>query len=291
MPSRAPRTATLLALPLVLPLVLALVLAVGGTGPARAAEVKTTNACYSSFETRNRDLDMTISGTAGPGTGGTVTLSALSVSSGLPDFMPVFGYNLGILQSGRNEIAANVHVAVAGSNTVESVQVLDADLTATTTVTDPDGTPGTGDETATPVAVTVALPDSSWTPSGSGPIEFTQALPGALPEVAGAGPAGAVAKPRGSIFVGATIGPAKLNFDCVPGTTDLADLARITPSTPAAFASAAGAASTPTTVTAAGAAEEGSSDDGGGLPVVVLGAGALAVLVAGGVVLSRRRPG
>ncbi len=267
------------------------VAAAGSSTPALAAEVKTTNACYSSFETRNRDLDMTLAGAAASATGGSVTLSGVTVSSGLPDFMPVYGYNLGLLQTGRNDIAANVHVAVAGSNTAESVQVLDAEVTATTTVSDPDGTPGTGDETATPVAVTVALPDSTWTPSGSGPVEFRQAPPGALPEVAGAGPGGGVAKPGGSVFVGAVIGPAKLSFDCQPGTTDLADLAHITPSTAAPFAAAivagSGSGSTP-----ASSAETSSSADGssGGAPVVPLAIGAVAVLAAGGFILSRRRP-
>ena len=267
----------------------------GGVGsPAyAAAEVKTTNACYSSFETRNRDLDMTLAGTAAAASaaGGTVTLSGVAVSSALPDFMPVFGYNLGILQAGRNDIAANVHVAVAGTNTVESVQILDADVTATTTVTDPDATPGTGDETATPVAVTVTLPNSVWTPSGSGPVEFRQAAPGTLPEVAGAGPGGGTAKPTGSIFVGAVIGPAKLSFDCQPGTTDLADLAHITPSTPAPFASATVAGSTSASGSGSAQAPTSSAEDESstGAPIVPIVIGAIVVLAAGGFALSRRR--
>ncbi len=196
-----------------------------------------------------------------------------------------------MLQPGRNDITAQVHVAVAGTNTVESVQVFHTDVVATTTVTDPDGTPGTGDESATPLAVTVSLPDTTWTPAGSGAVESRQAAPGTLPEVAGAGPGGGTAKPTGSIFVGAVIGPAKLSFDCQPGHTDLADLAHVTPTTAGAFATA--------TVTAAsgGAATERSSsssssegDEGsGGAPVVPIAVGVVVVVGAVGFALSRRR--
>ena len=59
------------------------------------------------------------------------------------------GYNLGLLTVGSNTIPATVSTFIEGTNTVEGVQQTNFAATSITTViTDPDGTPSTGDESA-----------------------------------------------------------------------------------------------------------------------------------------------
>jgi len=87
-------------------------------------------------------------------------------------------------------------------------------------ITDPNGIPGTGDETATPLSLNVSLPDTTFTPTG-GNIAFTQGAPGSLPAI----PAGQVSPgattPVGGIYISAQVagGLVKANFDCQVGTT------------------------------------------------------------------------
>ena len=91
--------------------------------------------------------------------------------------------------------------------------------------------------------------------------------------------------PKGSIFVGAQIGPAKLSFDCQPGTTNLADVARFAPATATAFTSLAASGQAAGSQTTAGESGDGSS----ALPMVIAGVVVVAALAGGGLLLSRRR--
>ena len=92
------------------------------------------------------------------------------------------GYNLGLLQQGVNNIPANVQTKIEATNTVQGTQTTNqvggsppnGTVSVSTTITDPDGTPGTGDETATPASFTVAYNNLNWTAGGSGTINYRQ---------------------------------------------------------------------------------------------------------------------
>jgi hypothetical protein len=194
-----------------------------GTSTTQAGSQTTTNACKSNATSTYSDLAWTLGGTATPNpatTGDTVTLSGASVQVNIPATLLIAGYNLGLLNVGANSIPTTVYVARSATNATPATQVDNFSITATTTITDPDGIPGTGDESATPLAVNQPLPDYTVT-AGGGNIAFAQAAPGTLPSIPGAGPGGAAVVAAGSIFASAQVagGLIKANFDCSPGNT------------------------------------------------------------------------
>jgi hypothetical protein len=225
-------------------------------GIAQAATVTTTNACFSNATATYSDLNWALTGAAAvnPVTiGDPVTLTGGSVGVNIPATLLVAGYNLNLLTVGANSIPTSVWVARQATNatagagqTQKGTSVVQVDtftITATTTITDPDGTPGTGDETATPLAVNQPLPNMTVTSNGN-PVKFSQAAPGSLP----AFPAGVVATgpvtPNGSLYASASVagGVIRANFDCQPGTTIISPPggtsgATFTPATAAAFES------------------------------------------------------
>ena len=158
---------------------------------------------------------------------------------------------------GPNNIPVKGWVSIQATNTVEGSKVSTFTTSVSTTITDPNGIPGTGDETATPLAVSVPLADSTWTPTG-GDVRFHQG--GSIPTI----PAGQVAPgattPAGSIFINAQVanGLIKANFDCSPGTTNISPPGgtsgpTFTPGTADDFESVAVTGGLPTTTTAPGA--------------------------------------
>ena len=107
-------------------------------------------------------------------------------TAAIPPAVFVAGYNAGVLMTGNNNIpVTNIHSVIAGTNTVQGTQTTNnASTTATTMITDPDGTPGTGDETATAGTLGVTYADQTWTAGASGTInfrEFTTHTPGDHP--------------------------------------------------------------------------------------------------------------
>ncbi len=168
------------------------VLALGAaTTPVSAASSTNTNSCSNNATGTFTDIPITLTGeaTPDPATLGvdTVTLSGpgdIDPATGLPfaqatygAFFPaavlVAGYNLGFLVEGVNVIPADANVTLEASNSTEGSQTVGPiATTGTTTITDPDGTPGTGDETATDLSVIIPLPDTTWTPAAGGPMEF-----------------------------------------------------------------------------------------------------------------------
>ena len=108
--------------------------------------------------------------------GGTVTLSNIQQHADIPPAVFVAGYNAGVLTTGVNNIpVTNIHTVIAGTNTVQGTQTTNNQSgTAATTITDPDGTPGTGDETATPGALDVTYANQTWTAGASGAINFRE---------------------------------------------------------------------------------------------------------------------
>jgi hypothetical protein len=185
--------------------------------PAAAAPVP--NACKYGFDGYWRSLTLNTSGSAAPNPvapGGAIALTGASLHADMPRWIPEYGYNLGLLDEGRNEIPTRIWIAVAGGNTAEGVQVRELSTTAVTTITvRPDGTPD-----PTPLSATVPIPDTAWTASASeGVAGFAQAGPGALPELP-VGRDGSPAKPLGSIYISAQLkNGLRFDLDCQPGSS------------------------------------------------------------------------
>jgi hypothetical protein len=157
----------------VLALALGTVTALAFTGPASAANY--TNACRNSAVGSNWDqVDVSLSGTpSAAAPSGTVTLSNINQQIAVPGSIFVAGYNLGLLSAGPNSIPATLHSVIDASNTAQGSQSTnDVDTTISTTITDPNGTPGSGDETATPGVASAHFADEAWTAGASGAIDF-----------------------------------------------------------------------------------------------------------------------
>ncbi|MGK2948606.1 MAG: hypothetical protein ACSLFP_08530 [Acidimicrobiales bacterium] len=197
------------------------------TTTATAGVQATTNACKSNATATYSDLVWTLAGEASPDPAtlgeGDITLGGSTLSVSIPATLLIAGYNLGLLTTGANNIPTTVYVARSAVNVVggTATQVDNFSITASTTITDPNGIPGTGDETATPLAVSEPLPNMVVTPTG-GDVTFRQAAPGSIGSVPlGAG--GAPLAVAGSLFAQASVagGLIKANFDCSPGTTNI----------------------------------------------------------------------
>ena len=129
-------------------------------------------------------VDMTANSPATVAPGDPVTLSNIDQTLTVPATIFVTGYNLGLVLPGQPPavtpteavIDATAQTDVAATNTAEGVQTTNlAAGTVTTTITDPDGTRATGDETATPGALSVTYADLNWTAGGSaGTIDFRE---------------------------------------------------------------------------------------------------------------------
>lgn len=216
-------------------LVLATVPVALSGGVAFAGTQTNTNACLSNATATYSDIAWTLSGTAAPNPatlgGGDVTLSGASVQANIPATLLVAGYNLGLLSVGPNNIPTRIWISRAATNATgvapatgasPAVQVDEISITAVTTITDPDGTPGTGDEGATPLSINEPLPNMVVTPTG-GSVVWQQGPPGSLPLLpAGTAGPGAV-QPNGSIYASASVagGLVRANFDCFVGTTNI----------------------------------------------------------------------
>lgn len=208
-----------------------------------ASALAAPNACKSNATGTFSDITvgLTGSGAPSPATVGvdTITLSGIQFTADVPATLLVSGYNLGLLTTGANSIPVKGWVAVAASNTVEGVKVLQFTTTVSTTITDPNGLPGTGDETATPLALNLALSSATFTPTG-GTVSFSQGAPGSLPTIAAGQVGPGAVTPVGSIYISAQVagGLIKANFDCQTGTS-VTGGATFTPAAPGAFATVA----------------------------------------------------
>ncbi len=174
-----------------------------GATPASAGSQVTTNSCQNSATGTFTDLDISHTGapTPNPATLGLdqLTLSGASVSAFFPAAVLIAGYNLGLLNVGVNDIPGTMDVTILASNTSEGSQTLAGiAISGQTTITDPDGTPGNGDESATDLSVTATIPSSTWTPTG-GNVAFSDG---------------------GSITIASVFnGLIKVKFTCQPGTS------------------------------------------------------------------------
>lgn len=186
------------------------------TGTAVAGTQSVPNSCQYSYDGYWRDMPVTLTGTPSVSTaaaGETVRLSGQVVDVTLPDWLAEYGYNLGLLHAGENQLPTEVWVAVRGTNTVEGVQWQRVETIAKTTI----HVTSTGSfQDATPFTYDAPhLSDTDWTARG-GPIAFSQARAGALP-VLPVGPGGANRTPKGSVYLLTDLGGVSLGMDCAPG--------------------------------------------------------------------------
>jgi hypothetical protein len=177
--------------------------------PAGATPV--SNACRNSVNANSTQIPTDLSGAspASVPSGGSVPLTGLQEQVSIPGAVFVVGYNLGLLTTGENTIPGNLKTVIEGTNTAQGTQPAGpTDFSVTTTITDPDTTPGTGDETATDASGTAVYPPVNFTAGGSGPIEFREdtVTPLGAPNV-------------GALIINAVVGGVvPVQFRCSPGT-------------------------------------------------------------------------
>lgn len=210
---------------------LAVVLIALSALPASAATQVNDNSCRYSYDGMFRDMPLSItsSSTIVPDArypsptqvvaGQTVRTAAGTFRVELPAYIASFGYAVGLLTAGDNEIHTSVWLAIEGTNTKERVQVLGPfDVVARTTIT-VDPADDNRFLSATPFAYTdPALPELTWTAVG-GDVDFRQAGGGSLPPLP-TGPGGSLRQPLGSAVIQANLAAgANVVMDCQPGAT------------------------------------------------------------------------
>lgn len=188
--------------------------AAGPAGPASAASATFANACRNSAVPTNWDqITVTMNGLspASVAPGDPVTLSGLSLQMSIPGAIFVAGYNLGLLGPGVNNIPGDIHEVIDATNAVaptsQSTNTVSAILS--TTISDPDGTPGSGDETASDASATVSFNDMTFTAGASGTMKFAEHNDAAITGVAGGGII-AIAHLAGGLL--------NVQFHCTSGT-------------------------------------------------------------------------
>jgi hypothetical protein len=176
-----------------------------------ASAVPVSNACRNSVNANSTQIPTDLSGTspASVASGGSVPLTGLQQQVTIPGGVFVVGYNLGLLTTGDNTIPGNLRTVIEGTNTTQGSQTAGpTNFSVTTTITDPDANPGTGDETATDASGTAAYPPVNFTAGGSGPLEFREdtVTPLGAPDV-------------GALIINAVVGGViPVQFRCSPGT-------------------------------------------------------------------------
>jgi len=152
--------------------------AMNRSAPAAAQARYSTEACQFNGAGQYTSLEVGVAGTATVDplnqTPNTVTLSAVFVAAPIVANFGLIGYNFGFLSVGTNQVPMTASLTVTATNTVEGTQTFNnVSVSATTVITDPDGIRLTGDETATPLPITFALPTSTWTVTGGGDVAFS----------------------------------------------------------------------------------------------------------------------
>jgi hypothetical protein len=203
---------------------------------AGAATVATPNICFwpdGAFHVGNGE-GITLSGTATPGpAAGQVTLGAFTGTMTIPGFYLEAAASQGNLNIGANSIPVTAHIAIDGTTSAGAVtptrQVLQGTATATVTVSQ---VAGVFDAADTPV--TLNFPASTWSTSGTAPIDFKQAV-GEFPVTGAAtgplvGAPGLPTPPTGlqgaSVLIRSALsgpsGNAIIYTQCQPGNIDVA---------------------------------------------------------------------
>ncbi len=157
--------------------------------PGHAGSQSNANECRISSLGLSERANITLAGVAAPNPtpdGASFEVTAASLLVEISSDLVLDVYELGLLSLGPNPVPASFSVEIQASNTVESLQTLAVtDSLASTTITDPDGQPGSGDESATPLVYSEAIASTTWTadsPAGD-PIALRQATVEATVEV------------------------------------------------------------------------------------------------------------
>jgi hypothetical protein len=110
-----------------------------------------------------------------PHLGDPITLSNTKVTVKVPPDILVTGYNFGILKNGQI-IPATLSLKIGGSNTTEGTHTYPLiHSNSKIAIHDPDGVPGSKDESADPLSVTASLPNTVWHPAdASKPVYFSE---------------------------------------------------------------------------------------------------------------------
>ena len=190
---------------------------------APAGAATSPNACRYSYDGLFRDmpvaLNTAVTAPAEVVPGDAFMTEAGTASVELPSYLAQFGYFVGLLKEGRNDIPVNVWLAVSATNTKERVQVVGPiAVTATTTITvdhadDDRFLAATPFEYTTPV-----VPALTWTALG-GEVAIGQDAGGHLPQLP-VGNNGALRAVTGSAVIEAAFaGGTSIYLDCRPGRT------------------------------------------------------------------------
>jgi hypothetical protein len=185
---------------------------------ASAASALTPNACANSVTANFSQVDVTNIGDDGltAVAAGGATTTSLHQDAAIPGAIFVAGYNLGLLVVGPNNVPANVTTKIQGTNTTQGIQTSNTvggtppngTVTVSTTITDPDGTPGTGDESATDASFSVDYNNMNWTAGASGAINYREAPNATNPPTAA----------QNSLLINALVGGVfNVQFRCSPG--------------------------------------------------------------------------
>ena len=152
--------------------------------------------------------------------GQTLKTAAGTAGVELPSNLAQYGYIVGLLLAGYNEIPVDVWIAIRATNTKERVQVVGPIRVTASTTIEVDPADDNRFLHSTPWQYTTpVIPELTWTAVG-GDIVFSQAGPGTLGPLP-IGPGGSNRTPIGSVIINALI-PGGLIFymDCQPGATN-----------------------------------------------------------------------
>ncbi|WP_157591992.1 hypothetical protein [Solirubrobacter soli] len=199
-----------------------LVLVLALAAPASAAT--TPNSCRYSYDTLYRDMPVQLSGAA-PDVASAVPGDTIHTAQGtagveLPSYLASFGYAVGLLHEGRNDIPVKVWIAVRATNTAERVQVVGPIAVTATTVITVDPADDNRFLSAAPFAYTTpVVPALTWTAAG-GDVVVSQAHAGSITTQLPVGTNGALRTVTGSAVIDAQFaGGASIYMDCRPGRT------------------------------------------------------------------------
>ena len=192
--------------------------------PAQAAT--SPNSCRYSFDNLYRDMAVTLD-TAVIASDEVVPGDVVQTDTGrvdieLPAYLAPFGYAVGLLHEGRNDVPVKVWLAIRATNTAERVQLVGPITTTATTTITVDPADDNRFLSATPWSYTTpVVPALTWTAVG-GDVVIAQALAGAITTQLPVGVGGGLRTVTGSLVIDAQFdGGVSMAMDCRPGRTTL----------------------------------------------------------------------
>ena len=181
--------------------------------PASVIGATFPNACRNSIVPTQWDqITVSVDASALPSpavNGNLVTLDSIVQAMSIPPSVFVAAYNLGLMTTGANIVGATAQMIVDATGTTVAQQTSNSvDTTVSTTVSDPDGIPGTGDEAATAGSLAVSYDAEAWTASAN-VASFREHVDTSVTSTAGGGVIAVLHLAGGFINV---------QYHCTPGT-------------------------------------------------------------------------